>query len=438
MGSSFIVLLSTESEIKCAGFDTNRVAFTLDVLWQMLTGNTECCVLIPKFEDRMKRKVRLLVTSDLHLSPRIWRHREILHDSYFAWELIVDAAITEHVDAVVLAGDILDKQSNPSEVIVYLLQGLNRLREENIPVLYVQGQHEFQAKPWMSLGESSETGVTWLHDREVKLGGWSLAGSDFRPKAEFQEFLQGDLAKSADILICHQVWDDFMGSVAVTQGAFTDVPKNVQLLITGDYHVHCVRHRGDMQVLSPGSTHLRSVAEPPDKAIFLLDLVPDESPVITSLDLPSRKFILMDLLSIPDEEVLQPEALAATRELLLERLQAAEQASAADELPAELMSPIVYFRYYRPAAELVNQLSRYIEDRAHVFYRAIAEDVSTLPASAQEHTAASTSLMAKLPEYFDPTEDKERFRLAVGLLNSDDPLLFLETWLNKESESNAN
>lgn len=387
----------------------------------------------------MRRNLKLLVTSDLHLSPRIWRHREILHDSYFAWEVIVDAAITERVDALVLAGDILDKQANPSEVIVYLLQGLNRLREENIPVLYVQGQHEFQEKPWMSLGESSKNGVIWMHDRELKLNGWSLVGSDFRVKAEFQEFLQGDLAKSADILICHQVWDDFMGSVAVTQGSFKDVPDNVQLLITGDYHVHCIRHRRDMQVLSPGSTHLRSVSEPTDKAIFLVEMVPGGRPMLAELELPTRKFISLDLLSITDEEVSQAETIAATRELLMERLQAAEQEAVADELPEQLLKPIVYFKYYRSAAELVNQLSRYVEDRAHVFYRAIAEDVSPLPATAREHTSASTSLMAKLPEYFDPTEDKERFRLAVGLLNADDPLLYLETWLNKsETDADAN
>jgi DNA repair exonuclease SbcCD nuclease subunit len=383
----------------------------------------------------MRRNVKLLVTSDLHLSPRIWRHREILNDSYFAWELIVEAAITEGVDAVVLAGDILDKQSNPSEVIVHLLQGLNRLRHENIPVLYVQGQHEFQSKPWLSLGESPDSAVTWLHDREVNIGGWRIAGSDFRPKAEFQEFLQGELVKAADVLVCHQVWEDFMGSVAVTQGSFSDVPPNVDLLITGDYHVHCERNRGNLRVLSPGSTHLRSVSEPPEKSLFLLELVPDGQHNVVSLELPTRKFILMDLLSVPDDELTNQETTAAIRELLLERLHAAEKEAAADELPPQLLAPIVYFKYYRSAAELVNQLSRYIEDRAHVFYRAIAEDSSTLPVAAREHAVASTSLMAKLPEYFDPQVDKEKFRLAVGLLNADDPLLYLEKWLDKESEN---
>lgn len=380
-----------------------------------------------------KQNLKLLVTSDLHLSPRIWRHREILHDSYFAWECIVDGAITEQVAAVVLAGDILDKQSNPSEVIAYLLQGLARLRAAGIKVLYVQGQHEMQAKPWMSLGETELDSVIWLHNRQIELQGWRLAGLDFQPTAELQEFLRSPAATSADVLVCHQVWYDLMGAMAVTQGSFTDLPPDLPLLVTGDYHVHCTRHRDRTKILSPGSTHLRSISEPPEKALFVVELVPDEEPRVVSLELPCRKFVMLDLLGIAAEETGQPATMAATKSLLMERLQTAEQAAIADELPELLMKPILYFKYFRSAAELVNELARYVEDRAHIFYRAIPEDETSLAASAREHTTASTSLMAKLPDYLDPTEDKERFRLAVNLLQAEDPLLYLEEWLDGDT-----
>ncbi len=51
----------------------------------------------------------VLVASDLHLSPRIWKHQPIEGDSYWSWVSIVKLAIARKVEAVVLAGDLLDK-----------------------------------------------------------------------------------------------------------------------------------------------------------------------------------------------------------------------------------------------------------------------------------------------------------------------------------------
>ena len=45
-----------------------------------------------------------LVASDLHLKRRTWSNRPIEGDSYFAWEQIVEQAITHEVKVVILAG----------------------------------------------------------------------------------------------------------------------------------------------------------------------------------------------------------------------------------------------------------------------------------------------------------------------------------------------
>ena len=66
--------------------------------------------------------MKILVTSDLHLSDRIWRHYPIEGDSYHSWNQIVDLAINHSVDAIILAGDILDKQQNLSYPIQNLLK----------------------------------------------------------------------------------------------------------------------------------------------------------------------------------------------------------------------------------------------------------------------------------------------------------------------------
>ncbi len=66
----------------------------------------------------------LLVASDLHLSDRIWKHLEIEDDSYYSWQQIVELAIINKVDGVLLAGDILDKQVNQAKPVAKLLEGL--------------------------------------------------------------------------------------------------------------------------------------------------------------------------------------------------------------------------------------------------------------------------------------------------------------------------
>ena len=91
---------------------------------------------------------KILVTSDLHLSERIWKHRPIEGDSFYSWMQIQDAASEHKVDAVILAGDLLDKRKNSSESVTRLLQGLSRITAKNIPIIFHQGQPEMQDNPW--------------------------------------------------------------------------------------------------------------------------------------------------------------------------------------------------------------------------------------------------------------------------------------------------
>jgi len=145
--------------------------------------------------------VKVLVTSDLHLSDKIWKHRPVEGDSYWSWEQIVDIAV-EECDAVILAGDILDKQLNNSNPISKLIDGLNRLEEAGIPVFYNQGQHEYQKNPWMGLHKLSNH----IHRRSFELGGFSFLGFDYGQQQDLAQFLNGEEVKDADFLVCHQVW----------------------------------------------------------------------------------------------------------------------------------------------------------------------------------------------------------------------------------------
>ena len=131
--------------------------------------------------------MKILVTSDLHLSDKIWKHRPIEGDSYHSWRQIVDLAIEHECDVVILAGDLLDKQTNVSNPVQELVAGLRRLEQAHIEVWYNQGQHEYQAVPWMSLDE----GTVWLHENAVTTpNNWNIAGCDYQNVDGLLNFLR--------------------------------------------------------------------------------------------------------------------------------------------------------------------------------------------------------------------------------------------------------
>jgi DNA repair exonuclease SbcCD nuclease subunit len=377
----------------------------------------------------MKKPLKLLVTSDLHLSPFIWRHRPIKGDSYFSWKYICDIAVDEEVDAVVLAGDLLDKQSNPSEVIVHLLDGLQRLKDVGIKVFYVQGQHEYQQLPWASLA-----GNVWLNDKIVDFKGWKIAGSDFKQAAEFQEFLASDTAKSADILVCHQVWHDFMGDVAVNQGSFSDVPSTVKLLITGDFHEHIHTRSGDTIVLSPGSTHMRSIAEPEEKCCFV---VTADEPNLRKLQvqtfvIPTRRVVRIDLTDfLLEEAAASDEDYDRVYAAITDKLEDARIHAENDDLPEDLRKPLLHVRHFKEDTAIVNKLVKAFTEKAHMFFKQlVAKQVDEV---IQVEAQPMCGLLAYLPAFLD-VED-ESFPLAASLIDAEDPVACLTKWLESKSDA---
>lgn len=85
--------------------------------------------------------MKFLHTSDLHIG-KIVNGFSMLEDQKYILEQIKVIALSEQVDAVVIAGDIYDR-SIPSVEAVELLDGfLTSLLEKNIPVIMISGNHD--------------------------------------------------------------------------------------------------------------------------------------------------------------------------------------------------------------------------------------------------------------------------------------------------------
>ena len=87
-------------------------------------------------------KCRFLHFSDVHLGYQQYNDKERFNDFGHAFEYIVNQAIAEHVDFVIMGGDLFHKRTVDPPTLIQAVTMLQRLRDEGIPVLAVEGNHE--------------------------------------------------------------------------------------------------------------------------------------------------------------------------------------------------------------------------------------------------------------------------------------------------------
>lgn len=86
--------------------------------------------------------VRFIHTSDVHLGREQYGLRERFEDFGRAFAHVVDTAIAEAVDFVLVAGDFFDKHQITPATLLQTSTILDRLREAGIPIVVVEGNHD--------------------------------------------------------------------------------------------------------------------------------------------------------------------------------------------------------------------------------------------------------------------------------------------------------
>ena len=87
-------------------------------------------------------KARFLHFADCHLGYKQYNSTERFDDFARAFLVIVDAAIEQKVDFVVLAGDLFQKRAIDALTLNQAMVGLERLKKADIPCIAVEGNHE--------------------------------------------------------------------------------------------------------------------------------------------------------------------------------------------------------------------------------------------------------------------------------------------------------
>ena len=348
----------------------------------------------------MRRPI-LACSSDWHLERHAWvRHPTLMDDAYYSLEQIVDLCLELNIP-LIAAGDLFDKTLPDSKSVWIALQQMTRMQQAGLDVLFTQGQHELNKdKPWLNL----HSWPTHMHMHQVSMNGLTLAGLDYTPPSELKSKLATVCGKDIDVLICHQVWKEFMGNVPNVEASLSEVPLDKKIIVTGDFHSHECISVNTNTVLSPGSICLQSVNEPADKYVFIL--YDDLS--TSSHKLKTRMVVNHELKTEQDLDDL----LATVNSGYL---------GLQPDVPENIAKPILSIRY---SESINNVYSRIMEEvgteRVHLFLRAIKvePDVRTVVMDEAQKTI-DLGLDGNLEKLC--LKDSSTYRITKRLLSSAKP-----------------
>ena len=85
---------------------------------------------------------KFLHFGDCHLGYRQYDHPDRANDFYRALRHVIDAALAEQVDFVILAGDLFHKRAIDALTLNQAVTQLERLQQAGIPCIAVEGNHE--------------------------------------------------------------------------------------------------------------------------------------------------------------------------------------------------------------------------------------------------------------------------------------------------------
>ncbi|TAA47769.1 exonuclease SbcCD subunit D [Corallincola spongiicola] len=108
--------------------------------------------------------MKFIHTSDWHLG-RQFHNASLLEDQRHILQQIVDIAEREHVDAVIVAGDIYDRSVPPANAVALLDEVLDKLCHElQLPVLMISGNHDSAQRLRFAANQLRQSGLHIMGD----------------------------------------------------------------------------------------------------------------------------------------------------------------------------------------------------------------------------------------------------------------------------------
>jgi DNA repair protein SbcD/Mre11 len=255
--------------------------------------------------------VKILCTADVHIGRRPSRLPESVDGAALscarAWSALVDSAIAERVDLLLVAGDLVDQANRFYEAAGAVEAGVRALAAEGISTIAVAGNHDHHTLPWIARGFSPEhfrvlgSGGSWERHTVLREGraalhvdGWSFPAGVVGDDPSLQHprwpregvpviaLLHGDLGQSVS------------RHAPLSLAALRSIPADFWLL----GHIHRpVRHEqpGNAMVLYPGSPQAMDPGEPGVHGPWLLEIDAGGRMEVRQLPLATVRYETIDV-----------------------------------------------------------------------------------------------------------------------------------------------
>lgn len=227
--------------------------------------------------------------ADLHTRRFVWSSRPSLaEDTYFAIKYFFEYCIERSL-SIKLAGDIFHTLSvRPSNVQV-LYNQLDKATEAGVPVYFIQGNHDANKVPWLSLYRGGDVQHVDRKVVELPESGETLYGIDYRYEGDLREVLKV-VPDEVDTLLMHQAETE-----ALPFGPNFDlswVPSTVSRVLIGDIHTPQYYRKNSIDLYYPGSLAISDIAQAGSggHGSFLVEYVKDGKTQVEHVKVPGRDF----------------------------------------------------------------------------------------------------------------------------------------------------
>ncbi|MEM7530164.1 MAG: DNA repair exonuclease [Pseudomonadota bacterium] len=231
--------------------------------------------------------MRLLVSADIHLGSPI--RSLALRNSDLAERLgdasretfrgIVDLAIDENCDVLVLSGDIFDSEQADLRIRAFLVSQLSRAAAAGIQTVLIRGNHDalLDHRQHGELGDSIH--LLRRGQASVDIAGVSFHGLSFESAHEENSLLPDYPAPVADRLNVGLMHTSLGGAVGHDPYAPCSEPDlmahGYDLWCLGHIHAPSERHADGCLAVMPGIPQPRDFGERAGGSVTLVDLGPD-------------------------------------------------------------------------------------------------------------------------------------------------------------------
>lgn len=204
-------------------------------------------------------------TADTHLKPKTWASRpEIAGDTYHGFRSVIDSLCTTHKVPLVIGGDFFDCPKPDSYSVTFAIEQIARMKKAGLPVYYIDGNHDLSAPSWANI-----IGAESIHHKLVDINGAKVYGLPYTPKDQLADALQ-QVPAECDVLIMHQLLNLALPMEGMWNLDWGLIPKTVELVLLGDYHVNWTQSKDRTTFHYPGSTSMMSRSEKPHKTFTMI------------------------------------------------------------------------------------------------------------------------------------------------------------------------